>query len=110
MRAVSAIGPVITSAGIVLAAVFCVLGVLALIEALCEGDPTAWVHAIAWIMTRAHLNDAADAAEALEAITHAAADPALPYGVRQCLYEAATAQQLPAIARLYASRRMLYFA
>jgi len=51
--------------------------VLALIEALCEGDPTAWVHAIAWIMTRAHLNDAADAAEALEAITHAAADPAL---------------------------------
>jgi hypothetical protein len=75
--------------------------VLALIEALCEGDPTAWVHAIAWIMTRAHLNDDPDAAEALEAITHAAAEPALPYAVRQCLYEAASEQQLPAIARLF---------
>jgi hypothetical protein len=75
--------------------------VLALIEAFCEGDPTTWVHAIAWIMTRAHLHDDPDAAEALEAITHATADPALPYGVRQCLYEAATAQQLPAIARLF---------
>ena len=77
------------------------LRVLALIEALCEDDPTAWAHALASIMTRAHLNDDADAAEALEAVTHAARDPALPYGVRQRLYEAATAQQLPAIARLF---------
>jgi len=74
---------------------------LALIEAFCEGDPTTWVHAIAGIMTRTHVHDDPDAAEALEAITHAAADPALPYGVRQSLYEAATAQQLPAIARLF---------
>jgi hypothetical protein len=74
---------------------------LALIEAFCEGDPTTWVHAIAGIMTRTHVHDDPDAAEALEAITHAAADPALPYGVRQRLYEAATAQQLPAIARLF---------
>jgi hypothetical protein len=75
--------------------------VLALIEALCEDDPTSWVHALATIMTRAHVNDDADAAETLEAITHAAADPALSYQARQRLYEAATQQQLPAIARLF---------
>src|ERR1043165_3181171 len=75
--------------------------VLALIEALCEDDPTSWVHALATIMTRAHVNDDADAAEVLEAITHAAADPALAYHARQRLYEAATRQQLPAIARLF---------
>src|ERR1043165_3004418 len=75
--------------------------VLALIEALCEDDPTSWVHALATIMTRAHVNDDADAAETLEAITHAAADPALSYGARQRLYEAATRQHVPAIARLF---------
>jgi len=75
--------------------------VLALIEALCEDDPTAWVHALASIMAQAHLHDDPDSAEALEAITHAAADPALSYAVRQQLYEAATDQQLPAIARLF---------
>jgi hypothetical protein len=75
--------------------------VLALIEALCEDDPTSWVHALATIMTRAHVNDDADAAEVLEAVTHAAADPALAYHARQRLYEAATRQQLPAIARLF---------
>jgi hypothetical protein len=75
--------------------------VLALIEALCEDDPTAWVQVIAAIMARAHVHDDADAAEALEAITHAAADPILPYTVRQRLYEAATRQRLRAIARLF---------
>ena len=75
--------------------------VLALIEALGEDDPTSWVHALATIMTRAHVNDDPDAAETLEAITHAAADPALPYHARQRLYEAAAQQQLPAIARLF---------
>ena len=75
--------------------------VLVLIEALCEDDPTAWVHAMAAIMSRAHLNDDPDAVEALEALTHAAADPALAYGVRQRLYEAAAGQQQPAIARLF---------
>src|SRR5437868_2209496 len=75
--------------------------VLALIEALCEDDPTAWVHVMASILARAHVNDDPDAAEALEAITHAAADPVLPYAVRQCLYEAATGERLPAIARLF---------
>jgi hypothetical protein len=75
--------------------------VLALIEALCEDDPTAWIHVIASIMARVHVNDDADAAEALEAITHAAADPILTYPVRQRLYEAATRQREPAIARLF---------
>jgi hypothetical protein len=74
---------------------------LALVEAFGEGDPTTWVYAIAGIMTRTHVHDDPDAIEALEAITHAAADPALPYRIRQALYEAATSQQLPAIARLF---------
>ena len=75
--------------------------VLALVSALSEDDPTAWVQVLASILTRAHLNDDPDAAEALEAITHAAADPAMPYDTRQRLYEAAAHQQLPAIARLF---------
>jgi hypothetical protein len=77
------------------------LRVLALVQALGEGDPTAWVETLATIMTRAHLNDDPDAAEVLEAITHAAADAGLPYATRQQLYEAATWQQFPAIARLF---------
>jgi hypothetical protein len=76
------------------------LRVLSLAEALSEGDPTTWVQALASIMTRAHGHDDADAAEALEAITHAAADPRLPYGTRQRLYEAAIHQRQPALARL----------
>lgn len=73
----------------------------ALVQALSEGDPTAWVQVLAIIMTRAHLSDDPDAAEVLEAITHAAAEAALPYDARQQLYEAATRQELPAIARLF---------
>jgi hypothetical protein len=75
--------------------------VLVLVQALRDGDPTAWVQVLATIMTRAHLSDDPDAAEVLEAITHAAADAALPYATRQQLYEAATGQRLPAIARLF---------
>jgi hypothetical protein len=75
--------------------------VLALVEALCEDDPTAWAQIMASVMARAHRHADPDAAEALEAITHAAADPVLPYAVRQRLYEAAIRQQLPAIARLF---------
>jgi uncharacterized protein (UPF0147 family) len=75
--------------------------VLALVSALSEDDPTAWVQVLATIMTRAHLNSDPDAAEALEAVTHAAADPAMPYDTRQQLYEAAARQQQPAIARLF---------
>jgi hypothetical protein len=75
--------------------------VIALIEALGDDEPTAWVHVLAAIVARAHANADPDAAEALEAITHAAADPALGYDTRQRLYEAATQQRLPAIARLF---------
>jgi len=75
--------------------------VRALVQALSNGDPTAWVQILATIMTRAHITDHPDVSEVLEAITHAAADPALPYATRQQLYEAAMWQQLPAIARLF---------
>ncbi|HEX4423632.1 MAG TPA: hypothetical protein VH165_37235, partial [Kofleriaceae bacterium] len=74
---------------------------LALIQALGEDDPAGWVHVLAAIMARAHANDDPDAALALEAVTHAAAEPAMPYATRQQLYEAALHQQLPAIARLF---------
>jgi hypothetical protein len=75
--------------------------VLALVQALREGEPTAWVQVLAAIMTRAHVNDDPDATEVLEATTHAAAHAGLPYETRQALYEAATVQRLPAIARLF---------
>jgi hypothetical protein len=77
------------------------LRMFALIEAFREDDPTAWAQALATILTRAQVHDDADSVEALETITHAAADPALPYATRQRLYEAALEQQLPAIARLF---------
>lgn len=75
--------------------------VLALVEALQEGDPSSWVHALAAIVTRAHLSDDPDATAALEVVTRATADPALGYSARQRLYEAAMDQQLAAIARLF---------
>jgi hypothetical protein len=75
--------------------------ILVLIEALRDGDSTTWVHALASIMSRAQLNNDPDAAVVLEALTHAAADPTLAYDDRQRLYEAATEQRLPAIARLF---------
>ncbi len=75
--------------------------VLALIEALGEGEPTAWADALAAIVARARMDADADAVEALEAITHAAADSLLRHEVRQQLYVAATERGLPAIARLF---------
>lgn len=77
--------------------------VLALIEALGEGDAEAWVETLAAIVARSHLVDDADALEALESITQATADPSLPYGSRQRLYTAATDRGHPAIARLFLS-------
>src|SRR5580698_10095449 len=74
---------------------------LALVEALTEGEPVAWVEALASIIARAHIVDDADAVEMLETLTHAIADPALPYKARQGLYEAAVERNLPAIARLF---------
>jgi hypothetical protein len=75
--------------------------VLALVTALGEDEPATWVEAFAAIITRAHDVDDADALETLEALTHAAAEPTLPYGTRQRLYEAAVEHDLPAIARLF---------
>lgn len=75
--------------------------VLALVEALPAGDPASWVEAFAAVIARAHTDADADATETLECITHAAAEPTLPYATRQALYEAATARHLPAIARLF---------
>jgi hypothetical protein len=77
--------------------------VLALIAAFGEGDPTAWVEALAAIVARSHLVDDADALLALECITHATADAALTHPVRRQLYEAAVERGLPAIARLFLS-------
>jgi len=75
--------------------------VLLLVEAFREGDPMLWVQVLATIVNRAHVVDDADAIEALESITHAAADPALSYETRQSLYEAASDLGLAAIARLF---------
>lgn len=75
--------------------------VLTLVSALGEGEASAWVEALAAIVARAKLVDDADALEALECLTHAARDSALPYATRQSLYEAAMARNLPAIARLF---------
>lgn len=75
--------------------------VLTLVEALGQGEPTAWVEALAAIVTRAHLVDDADAMETLQCVTHAAAEPSLPYELRQRLYEAAIERNLATIARLF---------
>jgi hypothetical protein len=75
--------------------------VLALTTALGEGDPGEWVVALAAIIARAHEVDDGDALETVETLTHAAAEPSLPYAARQRLYEAAVERGLPAIARLF---------
>ena len=77
--------------------------VRALVAALGEGEPAAWVEAFAAIVTRSHLIDDADALLALECIRQAAAEPSLGYDLRKQLYEAATERNLPAIARLFLS-------
>lgn len=75
--------------------------VCALIHALGEGEPDAWVEAFAALIGRAHRSDGADAALAVQCLAHAAADPALPYATRQRLYEAAASRGLSAVARLF---------
>jgi hypothetical protein len=74
---------------------------LALVEALTEGEPVSWVEALASIIARAHIVDDPDVVEMVETLTHAIADPALPYKARQGLYAAAVERNLPAIARLF---------
>lgn len=75
--------------------------VLALAEALGAGDADVWVQALAAIVARSHTVDDADAIEALESITQAAAEPALSYATRQRLYIAATERGHASIARLF---------
>jgi len=75
--------------------------VLALISALGEAEASAWVEALAAIITRAKLVDDPDASATLEALTHAVADETLGYARRKQLYEAATEAGLPAVARLF---------
>jgi len=75
--------------------------VLALVGALGEGDAGEWVQALSAIVARAHLVDDADAIETLQCLAHAAAEPSLPYDVRQRLYTAAVERNLPTIARLF---------
>ena len=75
--------------------------VLALVGALGQGDAEEWVDALSALVARAHLVDDADAVETLETLTHAVAEPSLPYDLRQRLYEAAVARNLPTIARLF---------
>ncbi|HEY4180856.1 MAG TPA: hypothetical protein VGM90_28620 [Kofleriaceae bacterium] len=77
--------------------------VLALIEAMSAGEPEAWVETLAAVLARSHRVDDADTLEALEAITHAAADPALTYAARQRLYTAASNRGHSTIARLFLS-------
>ena len=75
--------------------------VLALIEALSTGDAGAWIDAIASIIARSHTSDDADTILAVQSITQAAAEPALPYDARKHLYEAAIARNHPSVARLF---------
>ncbi len=75
--------------------------VLSVVESLGEGDPTAWIDAIASLLARAHTVGDADAALAVQSITQAAAEASLSYDTRKRLYEAAIARGAPAIARLF---------
>ena len=75
--------------------------VLALVGAFGQGEADEWVEALSAIVARAHLVDDADAMETLQCVTHAAADPSLPYDLRQRLYTAAIERNLPTIARLF---------
>jgi hypothetical protein len=75
--------------------------ILAMAAAFGEGEPAEWVQALAAIIARAHQVDDADALETVETLTHAAAEPTVPYALRKRLYEAAIERGLPAIARLF---------
>jgi len=75
--------------------------VLALIDALGNGDAGTWVEVIAAIVTRSQLRGDDDTQLALEAIRQAAADPTLSYAVRQQLYHAAVERRMTTVARLF---------
>jgi hypothetical protein len=73
--------------------------VLALVDAVSAtgADAAAWALAFAQVIGRP---DDADA-DLLETVTQAIADPALPYAVRQALYQASLEHRRPALARLF---------
>ncbi len=75
--------------------------VLALIDALGNGDAGTWVQVIASIVTRSQLRGDDDTQLALESIRQAAADPTLSYAVRQRLYQAAVERGMTTVARLF---------
>lgn len=77
--------------------------VIALVSSLAEGDPAEWVMALAYALESAHGSVSADAAKAVESITHAAGSSSLPYAARQALYHAAMDAGRPEIARLFFS-------
>jgi len=71
------------------------------VESLRDGDAEAWVEALDEILARARSEARPDYLEALECLTHAAADPAMPYETRQRVYTAAVERERGAIARLF---------
>ncbi len=73
----------------------------ALAAALATGDVDDWVETLAALLRRAVATDDADAAAAVDCLTHAVAEPALAYPARQALYEAARRRGHDAIARLF---------
>jgi hypothetical protein len=75
--------------------------VLALVQALAEGDPNEWVSAMVAVLDAAHSGRHPDAAKAREAITHAAGAQELSYLTRQRIYEAAVQLGHREIARLF---------
>jgi hypothetical protein len=72
-----------------------------LVEWLRDGDASDWVEALDEILTRARTEAVPDFIEALECITQAAADLAMPYETRQRVYTAAVERERGAIARLF---------
>jgi len=68
---------------------------------LASGDPDAWIEILAGLLARAVTTDDITAAAAVEALTHAVADPALTYEARQALYEAARRRRHGPLARLF---------
>ncbi len=75
--------------------------VLALVEALAIGEPASWVISLVATIARAGAGHDRDALAAVEVITHAVADPALPYPARVALYQAAVDGGHTALARLF---------
>ena len=72
-----------------------------LAEALAQGDPSAWVDALAHVLARAIGSADGDARAAVDTLAHAVGDAALGYDARQTLYAAARRHGHSALARLF---------